>query len=72
MKVLETSRNQLAHELESGSVQIVSDGPLLLRAMDAVIAELREALTSIRAAKAPPEPAATDGEGAPETQLTPG
>jgi hypothetical protein len=55
VKVLETSRQQLGRELQSGTVRIVSDGPLFNRAMEAVIAELRESLAAAKAANAPAE-----------------
>jgi hypothetical protein len=41
VKVVETSRMQLARELKAGSVKIVSDGTLFSRAMEATISELR-------------------------------
>ena len=53
VKMLETSRQQLARELQSGTVHIVTDGPLFNRAMESVVSELRESLAAARAANAP-------------------
>lgn len=43
VKVIEKSRMGLARELQAGTVKLICDGPLIDRAMESVIAQLREA-----------------------------
>ena len=45
-KVAELTRNRLANELKSGTVKIVSEGSLVNRAMEKVIAELKNSAAS--------------------------
>ena len=42
VKVIEKSRMGLARELKAGTVKVICDGPLIDRAMEAVIAQLRD------------------------------
>ncbi len=42
VKVVEKSRMGLAKELKAGSVKIISEAPLIDRAMESVIGKLRE------------------------------
>ena len=44
-KVIEKSRMGLARELQAGTVKVICDGPLIDRAMESVIAQLRDART---------------------------
>lgn len=43
VKVIEKSRMGLARELKAGTVKVICDGPLIDRAIETVIAQLREA-----------------------------
>lgn len=45
VKVIEKSRMGLARELQAGTVKVNCDGPLIDRAMESVIAQLRDART---------------------------
>ena len=42
VKVIEKSRMGLARELKAGTVKVISEGPLMERAMETVIGKLRE------------------------------
>lgn len=43
VKVIEKSRMGLARELKTGTVKVISEGPLVERAMESVIGRLRGA-----------------------------